>query len=149
VSHNLRAPIAKILGLASLFEKDSPSSSLNQEIIGLVYNEVSELDQIVKDLNTILAHQSSDGKIMETVSLDDLISESKKHLQNEISQSQASIDCSFNEVKTVKTVKSYLFNICNNLISNAVKFKHPDRPPQITITSHIDGAFICITIRGR
>lgn len=147
VSHNLRSPISKILGLASLFEKENQDAGLNDELIGHIVNEVSNLDIIVKDLNSILAHQSLGGRIMETLSLDQLLLESKQSFENEIRESAAHISYNFERVKTVKTVKSYLHNILNNLICNALKFKHPDRPPAIHIESFDYNQFVCITVQ--
>ncbi len=52
VSHNLRAPIAKILGLASIMESESEE---NQFLIDKVVEETINLDNVVKDMNTIVS----------------------------------------------------------------------------------------------
>lgn len=147
VSHNLRAPISKILGLASLFEKNNPDIQFNKEIIEHISNEVFSLDNVVKDLNTILANQSAGGKLMEVVSLEALLFDSKQHFEDEIIQSGARIDYDFSHVKSIRTVKSYLSSIFNILISNAVKYRHPDRAPYLKIESVDIEDFICITFQ--
>ncbi|WP_207532290.1 PAS domain-containing sensor histidine kinase [Desertivirga arenae] len=146
VSHHLRAPICKVLGLASLFDKEDPDTALNGELIEHIAGEVSSLDTVVKDLNTILANQSSAGKLVEIMSLADLIAESKKNLENELNRTQADLTYVF-EVETVKTVKSYLYSIFNNLISNALKYKHPDRNPKIHIHAFDAGTGVYITFQ--
>ncbi|WP_207423558.1 PAS domain-containing sensor histidine kinase [Desertivirga brevis] len=135
VSHHLRAPICKVLGLASLFDRQNPDTDLNGEVIGYIANEVANLDTVVKDLNTILANQSPAGKLFETISLADLFNDVKKPHENELHETGGMIRQSF-EVATVKTVRSYLFSIFSNLISNAIKYKHPERAPEIVVRSY-------------
>jgi PAS domain S-box-containing protein len=147
VSHQLRAPACKILGLASLFDGEEPNADLNKELIGHIINEVTYLDSIIKDMNMILSYQIPLGKLIEMVSLEDLINDSKEYLETALVQSAAQVLYDFNEVKMVRTVKSYLFNIFNNLISNAVRYKHPDRTPIIKVESYHTGEYTCITFQ--
>jgi len=54
VSHNLRAPIAKIQGLTSLINNDEPDSNDNINLLEYIKDEVINLDKIIKEMNSII-----------------------------------------------------------------------------------------------
>lgn len=54
VSHNLRAPIAKIQGLTSLINNDEPDSNDNINLLEYIKDEVVNLDKIIKEMNSII-----------------------------------------------------------------------------------------------
>jgi signal transduction histidine kinase len=71
----------------------------------------------------------------------------KSTLEKEIAETHARIVADFSACPRVKTVKPYLDSILMNLISNAIKYRHPERLPVINIqTSFVDGN-VCIRIQ--
>ena len=54
VSHNLRAPIAKILGLSDLINTEAINSKSNLTYLEHVKEEVKNLDLIIKEMNTVI-----------------------------------------------------------------------------------------------
>ncbi|QLH31898.1 MAG: hypothetical protein HWD62_05150 [Cyclobacteriaceae bacterium] len=53
VSHNLRAPVARLLGLTDLFKRSKPETD-REEIAEMIRKSGRELDVILKDLNQII-----------------------------------------------------------------------------------------------
>jgi DNA-binding NtrC family response regulator len=49
-SHQVRVPVAHILGLFELFEFDKPTSTMNTEIFGMLKSSVEALDRIVIEI---------------------------------------------------------------------------------------------------
>lgn len=49
-SHQLRAPVASILGLVSIFNKEKPEDPVNQEIVEHLNKSAQELDKMLKDV---------------------------------------------------------------------------------------------------
>ena len=63
-AHNLRAPVARILGLGQLLEMLENTPERKEEIYPKLIHTAQELDGVVKDLNTILDfRKSSDLKL--------------------------------------------------------------------------------------
>src|SRR5690606_26281901 len=59
----------------------------------------------------------------------------------------ACITTDFSDVRSIVTVKPYLDSILYNLISNAIKYRHPERKPDIHVKAEkVDGE-ICISIQ--
>lgn len=149
VSHNLRAPISKILGLAALFEKENESDPLNAEMIGYIEKEVLDLDKVVKDLNTIVSAQDLGGKVLEEVNIHDEFVRIKNSLESELLESSATIKANFTKAETIKSVRSYLYSILYNLISNAIKYRDTSKPLSIEIETYAlsQSQFICLCVK--
>jgi PAS domain S-box-containing protein len=54
VSHNLRAPIAKIQGLASLVNTEEAGTKESMNLLEYIKDEVINLDKIIKEMNSII-----------------------------------------------------------------------------------------------
>ena len=54
VSHNLRAPIAKIQGLTSLVNIDDAGTKESMNLLEYIKDEVINLDKIIKEMNSII-----------------------------------------------------------------------------------------------
>ncbi len=146
-SHNLRAPVARILGLGQLLE--IPGNSHDDEVMikqKLIYSTL-ELDRVVKDLNTILEIKKNNSGVITEIDLNDALSLIKINLAKEVGDTRATVSTDFSAYTKIKTIRPYLDSILFNLLSNAIKYRHPDRKPIITIKSEVRGDFVCLIIK--
>jgi signal transduction histidine kinase len=138
ISHNLRGPVARILGLGKLINRDQPNDPLNIEVIDRTVQATQALDGVVKDLSIILQAHDDLSVPKENVQLISLIESTKELLNNEIEAMQANIDVDISNAKEVKLVKPYFESILYNLISNSVKYSLPNRAPKIHLKARLD-----------
>jgi signal transduction histidine kinase len=147
ISHNLRAPIANLLGLVSLIRPDEPlheSNKVSMEHIKIVSNQ---LDLIARDLNEIVEiKEHIVPETRESLSLKEELKEVLKNLERQIYATQAHIAIDFTKVSHIFTIQKYLNSILLHLLSNAIKYKHPDRTPLIKLSDEIIDDFICLTV---
>jgi signal transduction histidine kinase len=47
----------------------------------------------------------------------------------------------------VYAVLPYVESIINNLLTNAIKYRHPDRHPIIQISTTIDNEYVCLKVK--
>ena len=134
ISHNLRAPVANILGLADLLEDHSSSQHQKKVFEGLVSN-VKRLDNVMRDLNQILQVKSAVTQRRAHVNLDEIVLSVKDSLQNLIEKAKVEIRTDFRVFNEVYTVPGYLYSIFYNLIFNSIKYRREGVPPVITIKS--------------
>jgi signal transduction histidine kinase len=139
-AHNLRAPVARILGLGNLL-KYLTSSEEKEENINRLINTTKELDMVVKDINSILEIKKGSNDAIVEINLSNEIVQVEKLLENTISSVNAVIVKELSQVNVLRTVKPYLTNVIFNLISNSIKFRHSTRNPLIKIQSQIEGGF--------
>jgi len=133
VSHNLRAPIANILGLVSVLNYQN-SESETKKIIEYIGQSIFKMDDLVKDLNEMLAIRSLISTKKEIVNIKNVIDSIFHSIEKQRVESNALIKIDIKkEANEIKTIKSYFESILYNLISNAVKYKSPLRQLELSI----------------
>ncbi|MFI5139674.1 MAG: histidine kinase dimerization/phospho-acceptor domain-containing protein, partial [Sphingobacteriales bacterium] len=60
-SHELRRPVATILGLVDLFDRENPDNPLNKEIISHLDSTAKELDEVIHSIVEKTVYLKSDG----------------------------------------------------------------------------------------
>ena len=135
VSHNLRAPVANILGIVDVIQTMGINKREEIKAKGYLAIAARNLDTVIKDINTILDLKHSINEKREIVRFDELLSQVKFSLDTAINNELVQITCDFSEVNGMITLKSYLYSIFYNLITNSIKFRQPGIKPAIEITS--------------
>jgi signal transduction histidine kinase len=145
ISHNLRAPMARLVGLSSILDFTTDPTEIS-DIIKLMLKSTHDLDQVIKDLTVILGIQKMNVQSLDDIALDSLLPKVIRTLEEEIQETQTDIAFDFRGVGHVRSLRAYLESIFYNLISNAIKYRHPDRPPYIRIRSHLNGDYVQIKV---
>ena len=137
VSHNLRAPVANIMGASRAL--DGPDLTReNKEALGKGINlSVKKLDEVVKDLNHILQVKSEMNGAKEKVNFSELVNDIKASITNLISNKDVEIKFDFTDINEFFTLKPYLYSIFFNLICNSVKYRRQYIHSVIEIKSRI------------
>jgi PAS domain S-box-containing protein len=145
VSHNLRAPVANILGLTAILElpgKDDP----NYFLIEGLRSAAGKLDGVIRDLNQILTIRGNLQQVREPVVVADELQAVLLTFQHEIEQYHITVTQDFDQAPVIATVRGYFKSILFNLLSNAIKFRAADRPAHIRVRTarQEDGAILLI-----
>lgn len=143
VSHNLRSPVANVMGLATLLEmeKDNPETVTYCTIN--LKSSITRLDEVIKDLSKILSSTDSSVELTaERVDLTEMIRNIKKDLADKISRSQARIEVTPGTF-WIDSHKAYIYSIFFNLISNSIKYRSA-AAPAISIGISHDGTTLCL-----
>lgn len=146
VAHNLRAPIARILGLVNLMRLESLITPQNEFYVDGVSVAAQRLEDVIRDLNSILEIRSGLNEAYETISLEQKTRNVMEMLEHQIKETDAQVIYNFNAAPVVYSISSYVENILYNLISNSIKYRHTDRLPRIEISSAIADAELCLTV---
>ncbi|WP_439881651.1 PAS domain-containing sensor histidine kinase [Pontibacter sp. MBLB2868] len=134
VSHNLRAPVANILGLAGLLDKVGKASPLFSKSLNNLQESVLRLDNVVRDMNTIL--NIRDSKITlerEQVDVKLIMQQVLHSFQDQISECGGEFVDLLQEGLLVNANKAYLYSILQNLLSNAIKYRSEERVLQVRV----------------
>jgi PAS domain S-box-containing protein len=136
ISHNLRSPVANIIGLSNMIHStpDMSREDFDRCMDGLAVS-VKKLDDTIIDLNYILQIRREINEKKEIVRFSSLVKDIKTSINNLIEKEKITIQTNFKEINEFFTIKSYLNSIFYNLISNSIKYRDPSRPSVIEIKS--------------
>ncbi|MFD0975953.1 PAS domain-containing sensor histidine kinase [Salinimicrobium gaetbulicola] len=135
VSHNLRAPVANLLGLKGLYlQKDHPEE-LRQRFLTELFENIDRLDNIIADLNSILKSKTEISEKKEAVKFQELVNSVTESINHLIIKEKVEVVTDFSEVPQWHSIKGYLHSVFYNLIFNSIKYRKPDQNPKIEIRS--------------
>lgn len=137
ISHNLRAPVANIIGLSSLSSALITENEEIDEIISNISRSANKLDEVISDLNRVLQVNKTINEHVGPVLLSALIEDIKYSIKNLIEKGQVSILYDFNENNEIVSLKSFMYSIFYNLIQNSIKYHQPGINPVINISTKI------------
>lgn len=143
-AHKIRGPVARILGLANLFQEDTRGDA-REEYVARINKSARELDAIIHDLNDILEIQQTSTLEYEDVRLRGVIEDCLKGLELTGAEKPFSFEMHLG-VERMNTVKNYLERMVAHLLTNAVKFQSETRPLAVTIQSLQVEDFILISV---
>ncbi|WP_334057262.1 PAS domain S-box protein [Polaribacter sp. P097] len=147
-SHDLKAPISNISSYVSLLkEDDTITDSISKEAINWIDQNVDNAERTLKNLVSVTKARTLVLENITTINLEESTKEILVVLSSSIENSGAKITYDFNKCKTIDFSKAHLISMLQNVIENAIKYRHTDRTPEIHIQSCIDNdSFYCICI---
>jgi PAS domain S-box-containing protein len=126
ISHNLRAPVANIIGASSALEYTDLSEEEKGILSKGISTSVKKLDEVVTDLNHILQVKDELSGFKEMVNFSQLVNDIKASISNLVIDADVEIKSDFSAIEEYVTLKPYLYSIFYNLISNSVKYRRKD-----------------------
>jgi PAS domain S-box-containing protein len=147
VSHNLRAPVATILGLVNLLEMQAFENQESADLLEMLKISSVKLDEVVKDLNYILAESRIVQQQQQIVSFEEEMLNILGNLNLQIQNCKAHITYSFDQAPQIWASKTFIHNVLLNLFTNSLKFRLPERNLQIEITTTWVDNYICLTVK--
>lgn len=138
VSHNLRAPVANIMGLATALNEEQTEHYDKVKLNRALEISVNKLDGVVNDLGNILHVKREIGEKKETIKFSELVVDISESIKSLIEKESIEIKYNFDEVNDFFTIKSYLYSVFYNLIINAIKYRQPDKNCSIEIVSKLN-----------
>ena len=146
IAHNLRAPVARMLGLLDIFRASGLLTNDNRFYIEKISVSAHELNEIIADLNKLLEIKNNLKDFRENVDLETKFIQVCTTLERQIKENNVIFDVDF-QVKTVHLVSLYVDSIFYNLVSNAIKYRSADRQIYIQISSREDKNTTIITVQ--
>lgn len=147
ITHDLKAPLVTIDGFAKRLEQ-----SLAEKIEDKDFHRLQRIRANVVLMNSIIADllQLSKVKrqelIRETISLSALISSLLEALEQMLLDAQANVKLELTE-DSLYANEVMVRQCLQNLIVNAIKYREPDRPLTILISSSRQAKGVCVKVR--
>ncbi len=145
-AHNLRAPVARILGLGNILDLTSKNPDDNKIVYQKMVATATELDRVVRDLNTILEIRKNNSTLVSEINFLKELEKVMLYIGKEIEDTQSNVQSNFSKAPILVSVKPYVESVLYNLLSNAIKYRHPHRVPIIKVSTEIVEDYICLMV---
>ncbi len=145
-SHDLRQPLRMVSSYVTLLERrlGEQLDDVSREFIGYTVSGVKRMDALIKGLLDY-SRVGRGGEDFTDVDLEETVAAACANLGLDDGGGEASVTVE-HPLPSVPGVSSELTRLFQNLIGNAVKYRHPDRPPEIRVGALRDGPDWVITV---
>ncbi|MBC8084689.1 MAG: PAS domain-containing sensor histidine kinase, partial [Hymenobacter sp.] len=136
-SHDLRQPVNN---LAGIFEELKRSATFHDpeagQLVRMFEGALQQIHATIQDLAEVVYVERRNEQLPpEPVVLLPLTRGVIQSMQSQVNALQAEFQLDFTAVPTVRFARLNLQSILYNLLSNALKYAHPDRPPLVRVTT--------------
>ncbi|RXR19329.1 PAS domain S-box protein [Flavobacterium amnicola] len=145
VSHNLRSHTSNIESLINLIEISEDENERN-EMLSLLKSVSETLSQTMNNLNEVVSIQTNINPVVEQLNLNKYITKTIEVLHNQIIKNEVKIDNSVSDTTTIYFNPAYLESILLNFLSNSIRYRHPDKKPEIKLRSYSENNYIVLEI---
>ncbi len=131
-SHDLQEPLRMIISYVQILQKNIEQNNTTGlgEFMNYVLDGTSRMQSLINDLLQF-SRVNRKGSVFSLVDLNEILKIATLHLTARISENNATV--TYSDMPKVKGDTSQLIRLFQNLIDNAIKFKAPDRQPEIKI----------------
>ena len=144
-SHNLRAPIANLLGLTTLLDQYKITSKSLKQILDGIRQSALIFDDTIKDLTNVLIIKDQINIVKENISLTEITNNVLSQLNITLDDNEVKVNYNFEEAPFANFTKAYLESVLLNLFTNSIKYKSPKRKLKINISSRDSIDFVILT----
>ncbi|WP_207432083.1 PAS domain-containing sensor histidine kinase [Sabulibacter ruber] len=149
-SHDLKAPITNIEGLVNTLIEDLPIEILRvpevNRVISLISSSITRFRTTINDLTELTKLQRQMEEDVSVIQLQEIFEEICQDLSGTIQESAAKVEADFSQHPSLRFSKKNLRSVVYNLVSNAIKYRSPERAPQIRIASRQEQGYCILTI---
>ncbi len=145
-SHHLRSPVINLQSLTELFDSSELKDPENQYIFQKVTESVEVLEHTLNDLTYIVGKKDQLSAPKELIRFQTVFEECKALLAEKIEQANAHITADFTAVSGIGYLRTFLSSILCHLLSNALRFRHPEREPVIHLQTFKAGNYTCLSV---
>ena len=145
VSHNLRNYANSFIGMTQLL--DEPNSPEEQtEILGYVKKISLNFSDTIKNLTEIVHVQNMGSIEMVSLNLYEQIVKAISTISMKIKINKGVIHNNVGANTTIICNPAYIESILVNFLTNAIKYKHPDRDPIVELNCYSENDEVVLTV---
>ncbi len=150
-SHDLKAPITNIEGQLLLLEKALPATTRTDAMVATVlarmHGSVERFTRTIAHLTDVTKLQTEFAQPAVTMLLADIVEDVRQDLLPQLSETGAQLEVDVDHCQPRVFSEKNLRSILYNLLSNALKYHHAGRPPQIRVTCAAEGDQLVLKVR--
>ena len=133
VSHNLRSPLTNLISMTNLLDMDTIETERSLKLINGFKTTTTRLNDTLNDLIHILLVKNNTNIDIKPISFESVLDQVTHSITAIMESSDMELEVDFSGAPAVNFNQSYLESIFQNLITNSIRYKSPDRKPRVQI----------------
>ncbi|MFM9840031.1 MAG: PAS domain S-box protein [Cyclobacteriaceae bacterium] len=145
VSHNLRSPVSNILSLLDFYEKSNDEAE-KVTFMKMLKDSGAKILTNLHELNEVLKIKQDKDIARQELYFETVFDSIRNLLSAKITEAGAIIHTDFANAPKVIYPNIYLESILVNLLTNALKYAHPNRKPEISFTTSMEKDHVTLKV---
>ncbi len=145
VSHNLRSHSSN-LSMLTEFLMDENEKGDHENVLAMLKDASDSLSETVHHLNEVVQLKKDVAENLSGVNLYDAIESVRKNLSALTKENRVHFKIAVPVGQLVKGVPAYVDSIILNLVTNSIKYRDPDKNPEIEFSSSCQGDRVVLTV---
>lgn len=145
-SHDLRSPLTSILGLLNIM-REEVSDEGTIHLVSLMEESILKLDNTIRDI-VAYSRNNRTNITIEPIGLKLLVEEIMGNLRYlETGEFKIPEQIQIKNEIVFLGDRNRIQIILNNLLANAIRYRHPARKPEVVVEAVLKGQFVQITVK--
>ncbi|QHJ05948.1 PAS domain-containing sensor histidine kinase [Hymenobacter busanensis] len=149
-SHDLKAPISNIEGLLNLLQEELPASVVAEQHVAAslarMLDAVERFKRTIDHLTDVSKLQKEHDSAATSVDLAAVVEDVRQDLLPLIHSTGAKLVVDVSAQPPVQFSQKNLRSVVYNLLSNALKYHSPDRPPHVDVRAHVRAGYTVLEV---
>jgi PAS domain S-box-containing protein len=133
VSHNLRSPLTNLISMTNLLDMDTINTERSLKLINGFKTTTTRLNETLNDLIHILLVKNNTNINIQSLVFEETLEQVTQSITAVMEASGIEIESDFSGAPSVIFNQAYLESIFQNLITNSIRYRNPDRIPKVQI----------------
>lgn len=145
-AHDLKAPISNLTLLTNAIEL-TPDNNLKLELQKKYRQLIDILTKTMSGMISVLSIEKKTGSAAKLISFEKIYQVVKSELLDRLIDTQPDMSINFSKCPEIVFIESYLISIFRNMISNSLKYRHPERKLKVEIVTEKLGNYTVLEFR--
>ncbi|MCC3157153.1 PAS domain-containing protein [Hymenobacter sp. 15J16-1T3B] len=149
-SHDLKAPINNIEGLLAALLAELPAELMAgpavEPLVGMMQDSVDRFKRTIEHLTEVTRLQKEHEQPPVLVELAPVVQAVRLDLTPLLEAAGAELEVDVARCGPVRISEKNLRSVVYNLLSNALKYRHPDRPPRVRVRCRASDEYQVLTV---
>ncbi len=146
-THDLRAPIINLDGIIKIFRKRGYVNEENSDIYKRIEHSVLRVKNTLHDLIEVVTAKEAFEDEIELLTFSEELSDVLEDLEIQINDSKAVIKSDFSAAPSIHYISRFLRSILQNLLTNAIRYRSPERTAEINVVTRQLSGSVLLTIQ--
>ena len=150
-SHDLKAPIYNIEGLIKILTEAIPKDTLKstelERVLKMIDDSVRRFKNTIEHLTEVTKLQKENNQPPAAINLEEVINDVLLDLNPLLEESGADMHIDVASCPAIQFSRKNLRSVVYNLISNAIKYRSPDREPKVWISCNTDDDYHVLKVK--